>query len=149
MCLQLRKHTVLPCHLCLLLHSPVWISQSHISFHLLWKTEEADVHVLVHSLLAAHTCLAGHPHLVFLLSLLIAPRALSWHMRHGKADVSWCVQTWAVSVFSGFLGQVLNSVYRTWIRGSLTVDTDVESVTVSQFLQDWVENFTKHFTWIL
>lgn len=80
MCLQPRNHIVLPCHLCLLLPSP--IPNFPVPYSLspaVWKTEEADVHVLVHSLLAAHTCLAGYPNLVFLLSLLIAPRALSWH----------------------------------------------------------------------
>lgn len=80
MCLQLRKHTVLPCHLCLLLHSPVLnFPVPYFLSPAVWQTEEADVHVLVHSLLAAHTCLAGYPHLLFLLSLLIAPRALSGH----------------------------------------------------------------------
>lgn len=32
------------------------------------------MHILVHSLLAAHTWLAGYPNLLFLLSLLIASK---------------------------------------------------------------------------
>lgn len=151
MCLQLRKHTVLPCHLCLLLHSPVLnFPVPYFLSPAVWQTEEVDVHVLVHSVLAAHTCLAGYPHLLFLLSLLIAPRALSWHMGLlGRLMFHGVYKHGLVRVFSGCPCQVLNSVYRTWIQGSLTVDTDIESVTVSQFLQDWVYNFTEHFTCIL
>lgn len=81
MCLQPRKHTVLPCHLCLLLPSPVL--NSPVPYFLppaVWKTEEADVPVLVHSLFAAHTWLPGYSNLVFLPSPLIACRDLSWHM---------------------------------------------------------------------
>lgn len=97
MCLQPSKHTVLPCHLCLLLPCPVQnFPVPYLLSPAVCKTEEADLHILVHSLLAAHTWLAGYPSLVFLPSLFIAPRALSWltgtALVVGKADVSWCLQ---------------------------------------------------------
>lgn len=96
MCLQPRKHTVLPCHLCLLSPSPVLnFPVPYFLSSAVWKQKrQMCTYFLIHCLLFTPGWQGTLIWFSSWASSLSAPRALSWLRVLGNADVSWCLQTW-------------------------------------------------------
>lgn len=156
MCLQPSKHTVLPCHLCLLLPSPVqnFPVPYLLSPAVCKQKRQICTSLFIHCLLLTpgwQGTLVWFSSWVSSLPPELSPGSQEQHWLLGMMFHSvWCFMLFTKHVLSMCWVAAFATaewVSRTLIQGSLLTQIwNIKSVTDSLFLWDWVNNFTERFT---